>query len=153
MALFAGVQIGFAQIIGPQTIGSETEKRSQAKWDALYIFTYGSVIINLAGAAGAIAILYQATSLESRERRKNIRPSSSDGQLADWELLRRYGMPVSYKWYYRTLIGLFVLGCIFIFVSFGIWLKIAFRPAVTATLIPFVALAALFSLSFLVLSL
>lgn len=151
MALFAAVQISFAQIIS-----QKGETGGTAKWDALYIFTYGSILFNLGGSAGAITVLYQATALEnvwrslpdSRKPKQDPTKSESLNWDCDWNLLRTCGMSRYYQVYFTTLIVFFVLGCMCIFMSFSLWLCIAFRPAVYAVLVPSAVLVFLFSVSF-----
>lgn len=157
MALFAAVQISFAQVTGSAQHDSRT-----AAWNAIYIFTYGSMIMNLGGAAGAITVLYQATALENKARIMAMnRPDSLPGKVAkggyldkkdleriDWALLRDFGMPAYYQVYYLTLILSFVLGCIFSFSSLSIWVWIHFPVVVGACLMPLMAIAVLLALTF-----
>ncbi|KIM21412.1 hypothetical protein M408DRAFT_333486 [Serendipita vermifera MAFF 305830] len=127
MALFAGALVSLAQIV--EGVDSEDPKTTTASWQAMRVFLYGSVMLNLAGAFLSLLTIKMCTDLplayhqwKSKQRKGPVvnRPHG----LEEWHrfgLLLEAGMSRRYASLDRMSTLVLILACICTFASLTFW--------------------------------
>ncbi|PVG00626.1 hypothetical protein CPB86DRAFT_795672 [Serendipita vermifera] len=151
-ALFAAVQIALAQIVDTSTIPA-SPALTTLRW-----FMYSAVLVNMGCTASAISVVNITSSLSNQARRLILKnPGSTPRRYVDGEpledkllqpqeyrrRLEEFGMPPRlFPFITRCMLMSFVLGSLFIFISFCLWVYL------TQSLIPFIAMVVIAAMAF-----
>ncbi|KIM27174.1 hypothetical protein M408DRAFT_170476 [Serendipita vermifera MAFF 305830] len=127
MALFAGALVSLAQIV--EGVDSEDSKTTTASWQAMRIFLYGSVMLNLAGAFLSLLTIKMCTDLPlayhqwKSGKRDGPRVNRPD-RVKDWHrfgLLLEAGMSRHYATVDHMSTLALILACVCTFASLTFW--------------------------------
>ncbi|PVG00625.1 hypothetical protein CPB86DRAFT_700825 [Serendipita vermifera] len=151
-ALFAAVQIALAQIVDAKDM-PDSPALTTLRW-----FMYSAVLVNMGCTASAISVVNITSSLSNQARRLILKNPDSiphryvHGEPLDRELLQpqefrrrleEFGMPPRlFPFITRCMLVSFVLGSLFIFISFCLWVYL------TQSLIPFIAMVVIAAMAF-----
>ncbi|KIM22672.1 hypothetical protein M408DRAFT_332808, partial [Serendipita vermifera MAFF 305830] len=90
MALFAGGLVSFAQIV--EGVDSEDPKTTPASWQAMRVFLYGSVMLNLAGAFLSLLTIKMCTDLPLAYHQWSVRDKWKNKQRKAPVVKRPHGV-------------------------------------------------------------
>ncbi|KIM23121.1 hypothetical protein M408DRAFT_28135 [Serendipita vermifera MAFF 305830] len=138
MALFAGALVSLAQIV--EGVGSEDPKTTTASWQAMRVFLYGSVMLNLGGAFLSLLTIKMCTDLplayhQSTDKEgKNIKlPHGVEPQYR-FGLLLKAGMSRHYATVDHMSTMALILACMCTFASLTFWVCLNTPSAITSGL-------------------
>jgi ethanolamine transporter EutH len=127
MALFAGALVSLAQIVeGVDTTSTDT---TTASWQALRIFLYGSIMLNLAGAFLSLLTIKMCSDLPLAYHQRQLGPGTNadiklPAGVKDWHrsgVLLGAGMSRYYSWIDITSTLMLVAACVCTFSALAFW--------------------------------